>query len=296
MHKLILMTLLSSALCSCEDNTPENTLEKEMMEPDESGTALSKEEIFNLIETSSTPVEMSMVIKNADYDFSDDLLLPTDDLDKFSTSYEKATAMGAYGTDIGFLNIYNKLHIVPDYLMVTRNLSKGLDLDSFFDFQKMMDMSENIENIDSLIQLSTESFNEMEAHLRRQGRDEISLLIVFGTWLEGTYLTAEFAQKFNDADMVDRVAEQKEFVTEIDRIFTASDDRYFHVLSEELKPLVELFDQVEVEEVLREPTVKEENGEMIIIDNSELRIHADEGVLQNLIEEIKSLRIELLKS
>lgn len=294
-ESLILMSFLSLGMHSCSDSTAENSLEMGMMEPDESGVEISKEEIFNLIESSSTPVEMALVIKNVDYEFSVDILLPTDNTEKYNTSYEKAYAMGAYGADIGFLNIYNKLHVLPDYLMMTRNLAKGLDLDSFFDFQTLLDLSNNIENVDMLIQMSTESFNKMEAHLRDQGRDEISLLIVFGTWLEGTYVLADFADKFNDSNMMDRVAEQKNFVIELNRIFEASTDKYFQLLSEKIQPLANLYKQVEIEEILNEPTIEEKDGQIIIIDNSEVKIHAKDGVLKSITKEIKSLRNNLLK-
>lgn len=294
-QNFMLLTLLSVGMCSCNGSNSENSLEKEMMEPDESGNEISKEEIFNLIESSTTPVEMGLIIKNADYDLSLDLLLPTDNTEKYSTSYDKATAMGAYGADMGILNIYNKIHVLSDYLMVIRGLSKDLDLDRFFDFETMLDMSKNINNIDSLVQMSTESFNDIEAHLREQGRDEISLLIVFGTWLEGTYIIAEFAKKFGDEDMSDRIAEQKDFVMELNRIFTSSSDNYFKLLSNYLKPLVGLYKKVEIEEILKEPTIIEKDGQITIIDNSEIKILAEKGVLENIIKEIISLRVKLLK-
>ena len=179
--KFLSICLLLLGATSCGGGA-ENSLESELMEPDESTNEISEEEIFNLIETFPSPIEMATVIKNSDYEFSSDKLLPADSADRFMTSYEKAMAMGAYGADMGYLNIYNKVFVLPDYLKMIRTLAKELDLDSFFDFESMMEMSDNVDNIDSLIQMSTESFNDMEAYLREQGRDEISLLIVFGTW------------------------------------------------------------------------------------------------------------------
>ncbi|UKN01612.1 hypothetical protein K6119_17965 [Paracrocinitomix mangrovi] len=292
---VVFTSLLIASMQSCGGGEGENSLEKEMMEPDETSNEISEEEIFNLIETFPTPIEMAMVIKNADYDFSADILLPADSVERFSTSYEKATAMGAYGADMGYLNIYNKVHIVPDYLKITRSLAKDLDLDSFFDFHTMLEMAENVDNIDSLIQMSTESFNDMEAHLREQGRDEISLLIVFGTWLEGAYVIAEMADRSKDPEMMNRVAEQKNFVIELNRIFKSSSDSYFQELATNMKPLVDLYENVEIEEILKEPTIEEVDGSVIIIDNSETIIHAEDGVIEKIIQGTKKIRNTLLK-
>lgn len=294
-YKYLSLLALFAGLLSCGGGNAENSLEDEIMEPDETNTEISQEEIFNLIETFPTPVEMAQVIKNGNYDFSSDMLLPADSADKFSTSYEKAMAMGAYGADMGYLNIYNKVFLVPDYLKMVRTLAKDLDLDNFFDFESMIEMSENIDNVDSLIQMSTDSFNEMEAYLREQGRDEISLMIVFGTWLEGAYVVSEIAASSQDQIMMDRVAEQKDFVIELNRIFKSSSDDYFQKLAANMAPLEELYQGVEIEFIMKEPTMEEVDGQLVFIDNSETIIHAEEGVINKIIEGTEVLRNELLK-
>lgn len=291
--KMISIIFLGFQFYSCGGGS-DNSLETELKEPDESSSEISQEDIFNLLETFPTPVEMAMVIKNAEYDFSSDMLLPADSSEKYLTSYDKAMAMGAFGADMGYLNIYNKVFLLPDYLKITRTLAKDLDLDNFFDFKSMLDMAENIDNIDSLIQMSTESFNEMEAYLREQGRDEISLLIVFGTWLEGAYVIAEIAGTSQDEKMFNRVAEQKDFVIELSRIFSSSSDKYFKELAREMIPLKQLYEKIEIEVVLKEPTVEEVDGQLIFIDNSEVIIHAEKALINNIIQGTKFLRNNLL--
>lgn len=287
--------LLLLTAYSCGGNAAENSLEEELNEePDVTVNEVSEEEIFNLIETFPTPIEIAMVMKNGNYDFSSEMLLAADSVDRFTTSYDKAMAMGSYSTDMGYLNIYDKVFLLVDHLTTIRSLAKDLDLDSFFDFEKMLDMSENSDNIDSLIQMSTESFNGMEEHLREQGRDEISLLIVFGTWLENAYVMSEIAKSSQDEKMYDRVAEQKDFVKELNNIFKSSSDKFFQKLGTDLAPLEELYDQVEIEFIMKEPTMEEVDGQLVFIDNSETVIKADDGVIDKIIETTLKLRNELL--
>lgn len=290
----VMLLCFNYGMTSCGGDSTENNLEAELLQPDEETTQISEEEIFNLIETFPTPIEMAMVLQASDYELSSETLLPPDSADRFMTSYEKGMAMGAYGADMGYLNMYSKIFAVPDYLAMVRNLSKELDLDSFFDFESMMDMADNTDNIDSMIQMSTESFNEMEAHLREKGRDEISLLIVFGTWLEGAFIIAHAAENTGDASLRDRVAEQKEFVVELARIFEGSSDEYFKQLSGNMKALNDLYAKVEIEIIQNEPTEMEVDGMLVFVDNSETIIHADASLLDEIIAETKSLRNKLL--
>jgi hypothetical protein len=274
-----------------------NSLEEQLMVVDTTTIVeeISKDEIFDLIASFPAPIEMASVLKNSGSEISSDMLLPTDSLAKFTTSFEKAMALGAYGSDMGYLNIYNKIFLIPDYLESIVLLSKDLDLDAFFDFKIMFKMADNSENIDTLIQMCTESFNDMDAHLRENGRDELSLLIVFGTWLEGASVISEIAKKEQSKLMFNRVAEQKEFANNLNKIFESSSDTYFNTLKTKIEPLISLYNEVEIEMIMKEPTMKEIDGQLLFIDNSETIIHADEKTIMDIIDKTIVLRNDLLK-
>ena len=286
-------------LTSCNSNSKienTNSLEEELMALDDiSKVEVSKEEIFNLIESFPSPIEMASVIKNNKIDISSDMLLSTDSINRFATSYDKAMALGAYGSDMGYINIYDKIFLIPDFLESIVALSEDLDLDGFFDFVTMFEMAENSENIDVLIQMSTESFNEMEAHLREKGRDELSLLIVFGTWLEGASVISEIAKKEQTKLMFNRVAEQKEFVNNLNKIFESSSDDYFNNLTTKINPLIKLYEQIEIEFIMKEATMEEIDGQLVFIDNSETIIIADDKVILEIINKTIEIRNDLLK-
>ncbi len=130
--------------------------------------------------------------------------------------------MGAYGGDMGYINIYEKSFVAAEFLAAIRTLSVDLEIDRFFDFEDMIRMAKSSSNIDSLQQLSTESFNNMEKYLREKGRNELSVLIVFGTWLEGAYIISYITESNMTEEMKNRVAEQKESVKKITEILEAN--------------------------------------------------------------------------
>ena len=160
----------------------------------------------------------------------------------------------------------------------------------------MVRMAKSSSNIDSLMQMSTESFNGMEKYLREKGRNELSVLIVFGTWIEGSYIIGYIANDNMSEEMKNRVAEQKESVEKIYEVLQASsNDKYFANLARQMKPLLDLYKKVKIEKIIREPEMQEVNGELVFIDKSETKIIAEGNVIQDIINETVKLRNQLLK-
>jgi hypothetical protein len=274
----------------------DNTVEEKLNQKVSSKIKVSRESIDQLIQSFPSPIETSIIIKKAGNEFSSELLIPTKKIDRFVSSYDKAMAMGSFGGDMGYINIYGKSFVAIDYLAAIRLLSVDLEIDRFFDFEDMIRMAKSSSNIDSLQRMSTESFNNMEKYLREKGRNELSVLIVFGTWIEGAYIVSYIANDNMSEEMKNRVAEQKESVEKINEILvSASSDKYFANLARQLKPLNELYKKIKIEKIMKEPEMKEVDGQLVFIDKSETKIHADEDVVKNIINETIKLRNELLK-
>ena len=92
------------------------------------------------------------------------------------------------------------------------------------------------------------------------------------------------------------VAEQKESVKKIYEILEAnSEDDYFANLAKEIKTLNDLYEQVTIETIMREPEMKEVDGQLVFIDNSETKIVTPEGIVKDIVKESISLRNKLLK-
>lgn len=288
--------LLSTVVLSGCSGGSDNSIESQMNAKEQSKIKVSKESIDQLIQSFPSPIETSIIIKKAGNEFSSELLIPTKKIDRFVSSYDKAMAMGAFGGDMGYINIYEKSFVAIDYLAAIRLLSVDLEIDRFFDFEDMIRMAKSSSNIDSLQRMSTESFNNMEKYLREKGRNELSVLIVFGTWLEGAYIVSYIANDNLSEEMKNRVAEQKESVEKINEILvSASSDKYFANLARQLKPLSDLYKKVKIETIMREPEMKEVDGQLVFVDKSETKIITPEGIVQEIINETVKLRNKLLK-
>lgn len=291
---LSLIILIFGVSTSCS-NSGSNGLE-DSLNSKKMNLKISKEDLDLLIQSFPSPIETSLVIKNAGNPFSSSILIPTKNLERFGSNYDKALAMGAFGGDMGYINIYEKSFIAMDYLGAIRMLSKDLEIDQFFDFDRMISMAKNSSNADSLLQMSTESFNKMEAHFRNKGRNELSILIVLGTWLEGSYIISNLAKSKMTDEMKNRVAEQKESVEKLAGLLKkAESDPYFLKLSSSMSGLKKLYDNIKIEQIIREPEMQEINGELIFVDKSETKIHATKNQINAVIDATVSMRDELLK-
>ena len=131
--------------------------------------------------------------------------------DRYFTEKSKALNLGVYGADLSYAAIYEMNTETRRYLQVSRQLIDELNISTTFNQQFAQRVENNINNTDSLIHIVSDSFYDTYDFLTRQRRDDLSLLVMTGSWIEGMYITSQIALGARDnREITDIILQQDE--------------------------------------------------------------------------------------
>ncbi|MFP4046396.1 MAG: hypothetical protein ACLFT4_01400 [Bacteroidales bacterium] len=256
---------------------------------------VSDEAIKNITDNISSPIETAALIKKLNVPFSRDYLATTDHVDKYDTNLKQALALGFFGADLGYLNMYSKTSIAVDYLSSIRKLANKIRVGQFFNFQTLKRLATNNENIDSLIYISQRNFNQMDQYLRENNRTHLSTLMVSGVWLEGLYLSCKVYGKSPDPELRESIGEQKIMISDLMILlenFESNPD--FANLTEGYYELHELFKLVKISVEQGESTSEVVDGQLVIVQNTTSNVEVSDESLEKIIDKTIDLRNTLI--
>jgi hypothetical protein len=248
-----------------------------------------------MVENISSPVETAALIKRLKVPFNKDLLISTDVADHFNTNFEKALGLGLYGTDLGYLNMYEKTTSVLNYISSVKDLADGIQVGQFFDFSTLKRLASNNENLDSLIFISQQSYNKIDRYLRSTNRAALSVVIVTGVWVEGMYLSTRVAQMTKNRRMEESVADQKVVLATLIPILRVYErDLDIRALADRLEKLRSLYDDVRITYEQGTPETRVVDGKLVVEQKDKQIVEYTPELIQELMSEIIAIRTELI--
>jgi hypothetical protein len=292
--KHLLFTILSSSLLfACSSNSTssdDDFIQSDSIIAPES-LEISKESMDDLIDNVSSPIEIASLLIDENVPFNKDYIAPTDYIDDLITDFDCALNLGILGTDLGYLNLYEKTGSVMSTVAAINELASRLKVGQFFDFVLLKRLATNSNNLDSLIFTSISSFNNMDDYLRSNNRTNVSALIVSGVWIESTFLATQVYQEKSNEKIAERIGEQKLILNNLVLILSnyKSDPRFTQLLKD-FNELKRLYKDVQIVTVESEPVSKVENGMLVIIQTSESKVLITDAQIKEIGELVASLR------
>ena len=295
MKKQVLIALTVLLAASCSDNKKsEADLMKEASDTAQA-VNVSRDILDEMMQTLPAPIEMANLITQSKGSFNKELLTPSENAENYPDKYTQAIALGAYAVDLGYLNLNDKMLYTIEYLESINTVAKELKVNQFLNFATMNELAKNKNNADSLIELSTRNFNEIDEYLRTQNRGDLSVLILIGSWIEGLNMFNGIAKEHPSQDISNRIGEQKIIVDNIYAILKKIEHiQYYADLKQKMSPLKAAFEKVKIAYIYKEPVMKEVNGELVIEDNTETIISMTPADLEAIGKAITQLRNDLL--
>lgn len=296
--KFFLPATLGLMLLSCSEGTQTNEqLAMEAMEAPEAKEErmISDEAISSILNSIPSPLEISSMIKETGGEYQKSLLNKADNSGDYNSSFKRAVNLGIYSTDLGYINIYNENTDALSYLSSVKDLADGLNIGHFFDMVTIRRLASNSNNIDSLLQITTNNFEKINHFLQENKRAEQSVLILSGGWLEALNISCQVYKKNPNQAMKEKIAEQKIILDQLLLLLSNyPNDPNAVRLTEDFKRLNEVFNQIEIINIYKEPTMKEVNGMLVIVDESESKINVKEENIQDITRITEEIRNNLI--
>lgn len=252
---------------------------------------LSDQIIESILNSFPSPVEISYLLKAVGTGYSNNILNPANNKNKYITSYKKAINLGTYGADLGYTNIYAQRRDVIKYLNLVYELANEISIGHVFDFNSIKRVALNSENLDSLLYMTTLNYERMNKYLREQDQLKLSVLMLTGGWLESIYILSQVAKQSSNDELKERVGEQKITLDNIMLLLSVYQvDPDVRKLLNKFMKLKNLYDQVEIVYHYAEPDFTEVDGKMVVVDNSTTTINISDELFMQIIEMIELIR------
>lgn len=193
-----------------------------------------------------TSFEVTQMLNNASTSFSSDVVNDPSKADQYVTTWQKAANLGVYGADLSYAATFDKTQETIDFLEVSRKLIDDLNITSAFNVSMAERIEGNIENVDSLIYIVTESFYDTYNYLNQNGEEKTSILVIAGSVIEGLHITCELVKMSeNKGELMSVLANQKAQVSKLVELMEKfqSDENVAKVLPD-LRYINLVFDQL----------------------------------------------------
>ncbi|MDX9695836.1 MAG: hypothetical protein RBT49_08600 [Bacteroidales bacterium] len=297
--RLIYILVLILVFASCK-NEKKDDFSKEFSIPDsvmyDGDLAISDAAMNDIVQNVSSPVEMAALIKSLGVPFSKDYLATTSYVDNYNTSFKKALGLGVFGADLGYLNMYNKTSSVIDYISAIKTLADGIHVGQFFDFTTLKRLATNNQNLDSLMYISVQNFNQMDRYLRENRRSSLSSLIVAGIWIESMYLVGEVARRSPSKELSEKIGEQKIIMSNLMILLKNYEkDPDFKELIKDFEEIQDLYKNVIITYEKGEPEAVEEDGMLVIKQNDKQYIEISDEIMAKIVNKTATVRNKIIQ-
>lgn len=139
--------------------------------------------------------------------------------EKYFSEKDKAVNLGIYAADLAYATTYNQKSEVNTHFEACETLVRELDFTTAFKQDLPDQIEANLDNKDKLVEIVTGMFENAYNYLNRQGRTEISYLILTGTVVEVLYLTTHISENiFQNPKIIEVILFQKEPLIKLEKL------------------------------------------------------------------------------
>ncbi|HEX8038603.1 MAG TPA: hypothetical protein VF490_05610 [Chryseosolibacter sp.] len=253
-------------------------------------------EVNDILHRIPSPLEISVLLKESGKSYNPAFLNSPDNAERYNTNYRKALNLGIYGTDLGYTNIYEHSQDGIKYLSTIKGLADELNIGQFFEMETIGRLAANSDNLDSLLLITTQNFNNINHYLQTQNRSGLSVLFLTGGWLEALHITCQ-VEKLNpgNTQLRETIGQQKIILESVMHLLSlyGENDKNMTALLGDMETLKKSFDQVTITSVYKPSTYEVVNGVMMVKDNSTCIIDITDADIENIRTATETIRTKI---
>ncbi|MCD4832626.1 MAG: hypothetical protein K8R31_02440 [Bacteroidales bacterium] len=220
-----------------DETTSEAKLDKEEIE----------QKVREIVYPLPTAFEVTEMINKIEASYIVGLSNETSNVDKYFTDKDQAINLGVYSADLSYASTYNMKQDVMNYMEASENLVMELGITGAFSIDFVDEVEANIDNKDVLVDLITGSFYDTYEYLVKNNKEDLSLLVLAGTWIEAMYISCNISEiVYNNPDLVKVILHQKSSLDKlIELLAPHSEHETIQSVLTDLKPIKETYDSVD---------------------------------------------------
>lgn len=210
---MMVTLLLTNTFISCNNKTKKATsVEAEAVAADE-----IRKDIEAYVYPISSTFDVTKMLNEIEATYIFDIAHDAENAGKYFTDKNKALNLGIYLADLAYAATYNQKAEVQSYFEAIEQLVGELDLTAAFKRDVASKIRENLDKQEELTNLIINYTEDAYEFLHKQGRDELSYLIVSGTAVEGLYLTTHISENtFNNPEIIKVILYQKDYLKKLE--------------------------------------------------------------------------------
>lgn len=242
---ILLLNLVIILLCSCNSNKSKSKISEN----------IEKQVLYeNFIEIESSgvnykipsPMEIFIFLKKSEAPFLVDKMHKTNKSNTYPSRKSQALNFGIYSADLAYCAVFGDFQESLNYFNSAKYLANSLGLHEGFGEEMASRIDGNLNSIDSLMEISADSYHLANQFLENQGQADILGLILVGGWIEGLYLAIESVDGIDmNNPIIERIADQQVLLENLlGYLRDHESSQNISEIIENLKPVQEVFDEL----------------------------------------------------
>jgi len=205
--KYLIISVFIIVLTSCNSDNKKSDKQTD--------TALSYDNFIDIQKSGETykipsPMELFIFLKETKSPFLADKLHNPQKYSDYMTKKTRALNFGIYTADLAYCAVFGDFQKAIFYFNTSQRLADEMGLYEGYGEQIAARVNNNLSNIDSLIEISAESYDLINTFLEEQGQADLLGLFLVGGWVEGLYLSVESVKGLDvNSPVIERIADQQ---------------------------------------------------------------------------------------